>query len=102
MNHNRYNAKALVNKGNCLYARGELEGARQLYHEAMGAEADCLEAMYNLAVASKRLADHGTALNLFEKLHAIIPHSTEVVWQIADAFDSSGQSRAAMKSRRPL
>lgn len=97
MNHNRYNAKALVNKGNCLYARGELEGARQLYHEAMGAEADCLEAMYNLAVASKRLGDHGTALNLFEKLHAIIPHSTEVVWQIADAFDSSGQSRAAMK-----
>lgn len=29
--HDRYNAKALVNKGNCLFANGELEKAKELY-----------------------------------------------------------------------
>lgn len=48
MKHNRYNAKALVNKGNCMFVRGEYDHARSMYQEAMGAEADCLEAIYNL------------------------------------------------------
>ena len=34
----RYNAKALVNKGNCMFMRGEFEHARSMYQEAMGAE----------------------------------------------------------------
>jgi len=97
MRHNRYNAKALVNKGNCLFLKGELEHARALYQEAMGAEADCLEAVYNLATVNKRLGDHVSALGLFEKLHQIIPHSIEVIWQIADLFDLSSQPRMAIK-----
>jgi len=97
MKHNRYNAKALVNKGNCMYMRGELDAARSMFHEAMGAEADCLEAIYNLAVVNKRMGDYVAALGLFEKLHAIIPNSIEVLWQIADLFDSSNQSRSAIK-----
>ena len=28
MKHNRYNAKALVNKGNCMFMRGDYEHAR--------------------------------------------------------------------------
>merc|ERR1719502_593673 len=43
-NTDRYNAKALVNKGNCLAARGDLETAKQFYLEAIGVEADCVEA----------------------------------------------------------
>jgi len=97
MKHNRYNAKALVNKGNCMFMRGEYEAARSMFHEAMGAEADCLEAIYNLGVVNKRLGEHVAALGLFEKLHAIIPNSIEVVWQIADLFDTSNQSRSAIK-----
>jgi len=97
MKHNRYNAKALVNKGNCMFMSGEYEHARSMYQEAMGAEADCLEAIYNLAVVNKRLNDHQSALGLFEKLHAIIPNSVEVVWQIADLFDTANQSRNAIK-----
>jgi tetratricopeptide (TPR) repeat protein len=76
---------------------GEFEHARSMYQEAMGAEADCLEAIYNLAVVNKRLSDHQSALGLFEKLHAIIPNSVEVVWQIADLFDAANQSRNAIK-----
>ena len=97
MKHNRYNAKALVNKGNCMLMRGEIEHARQMYQEAMGAEADCLEAIYNLGVVSKRVGEHASALGLFEKLHAIIPNSVEVMWQIADLFDVSNQARSAIK-----
>jgi len=97
MKHNRYNAKALVNKGNCMFMRGELEAARSMYHEAMGAEADCLEAIYNLGIVNKRLGENVAALGLFEKLNSIIPNSIEVVWQIADLFDNSNQSRSAIK-----
>lgn len=97
MKHDRYNAKALVNKGNCMFMRGEFEHARSMYQEAMGAEADCLEAIFNLGLVNKRLGEHATALGLFEKLHAILPNSIEVVWQIADLFDSANQSRPAIK-----
>ena len=68
-----------------------------MYQESMGAEADCTEAIYNLGVVTKRLGDHARALGLFEKLHAILPSSIEVVWQIADLFDISNQPRAAIK-----
>jgi len=97
MKHNRYNAKALVNKGNCMFMRGEYDHARSMYQEAMGAEADCLEAIYNLGVVNKRLGEQASALGLFEKLHAIIPNSVEVLWHIADLFDSANQSRTAIK-----
>merc|ERR1719482_1751878 len=97
MKHNRYNAKALVNKGNCMFMRNDLEHARSMYQEAMGAEADCLEAMYNLGVVNKRLGEHPQALGLFEKLHTILPNSVEVMWQIADLYDQTSQSRSALK-----
>ena len=31
----RYNARALVNKGNCLVVKGELEKAKELYMEVV-------------------------------------------------------------------
>ena len=57
------------------FMRNDLEHARSMYQEAMGAEADCLEAIYNLGVVNKRLGEYPTALGLFEKLHTIIPNS---------------------------
>ena len=36
--HDRYNAKALVNKGNCLFVANELERAKELFLEAIGVE----------------------------------------------------------------
>jgi len=97
MQHNRYNAKALVNKGNCMFLRGEYDHARSMYQEAMGAEADCLEAIYNLGIVNKRLGEYAAARGLFEKLHAILPNSVEVLWHIADLCDSANESRAAIK-----
>lgn len=51
--HDRYNAKALVNKGNCLFMNGEYERAKELFLEAIGVEADCVEAIYNLGASAQ-------------------------------------------------
>lgn len=73
--HDRYNAKALVNKGNCLNVNGEKEKAKELYLEAIGVEADCVEAIYNLGLVNKELGNLQESLQAFEKLHTIIPAS---------------------------
>lgn len=36
--HDRYNAKALVNKGNCLFMSKEYGRAKELFLEAIGVE----------------------------------------------------------------
>jgi intraflagellar transport protein 88 len=154
MKHNRYNAKALVNKGNVLYMNGELDMARkvradatrravlrcvapralahttcahdmrtrhahsharmcahkrtrcphtrpraraQMFMESMGADADCIEAIYNLGLVNKQLGLHGEALALFEKLHGILPASVEVLWQLADLHELVSPADTAIK-----
>lgn len=41
---------ALVNKGNCLFASGDYEKAREYYQEAYNVEASCTEALFNLGM----------------------------------------------------
>ena len=82
----RYNAKALVNKGNFLYVRGDWEKARQVYQEAINVEADCVEGLYNYALSSKQLGSYEDALKVFKRLQSIID-SVEVMYQIADLYD---------------
>jgi len=76
--HDRYNAKALVNKGNCLLVKGEFEMSKQFYLEAIGVEADCVEAIYNLGLVNLKMGAYQEALQAFDKLHTIIPHNPEV------------------------
>ena len=94
--HDRYNAKALVNKGNCLFANGELEKAKELYLESIGVEADCVEAIYNLGIVSKKLGVLGEALQAFEKLHTIVPSSPEGIYQIANLHDLTGKKSGSV------
>lgn len=68
INYDRYNAKALVNRGNCLYVKNEFLRAKEQYLEAIGVEADCVEALYNLAFISKKLNMFLEALQALEKL----------------------------------
>ena len=42
---------ALVNKGNCLFASGDYEKAREYYQEAYNVEASCTEALFNLGLS---------------------------------------------------
>ena len=92
----RYNAKALVNKANVLYSRGELEQAKELYLEAIGVEADCVEAIYNLGLANKKMGLHRDALQAFKKLHRILPRDAEVVWHMANLHELMGDRADAI------
>ena len=58
INADRYNAHALVNKGNCLYMNGEYGKAADYYKDAMDIEASCVEAVYNLGKGIFGLQTH--------------------------------------------
>jgi intraflagellar transport protein 88 len=104
----RYNARALVNMGNCLLEEeggGEGEGvarAKELYLEAIGVEADCCEAIYNLGLVSKRSGSYAEALQAFDKLHTLVPSSPEVLFQLATLHEAQGQHGTAIKYLKHL
>ena len=94
---NRYDARALVNKGNCMLQRGDMEGAKDSYLEAVGVEADCVDAIYNLGLVNKRLEQYQDALVNFRKVLAIIPNDPEATWQLADVCERAGNTSMAIK-----
>jgi intraflagellar transport protein 88 len=95
--YDRYNAKALVNKGNCLYVRNEFLRAKEQYLEAIGVEADCVEALYNLAFVNKKLNMFMEALQALDKLQTIVSSSPEVIYQIASLHELMGDFKNALK-----
>ena len=80
----RYNARALVNKGNCLFVNGDFDHAKEVFLEAIGVSADCVEAIYNLGLVNHNTRRYKEAMLAFEKLNSIAQGSCEVMWQIAD------------------
>lgn len=97
LEHDKYNAQALVNKGNCLMQSNHEEEARDQYLEAIGVEADCVEALYNLGVVSKMMGQYDEALQVFEKLNRIIPKSPEVAFEISDCYEKAGVNTNAIE-----
>mmetsp|Transcript_24966 Transcript_24966/g.99154 ORF Transcript_24966/g.99154 Transcript_24966/m.99154 type:complete len:546 (+) Transcript_24966:869-2506(+) len=93
----RYNARALVNKGNCLTVKDDLRTAKQFYLEAIGVEADCIEAIYNLGLINRRLQLWNEALQAFEKVHQTVPGNAEVIYHIAALYEARGDLAAALK-----
>ncbi|CAM9133796.1 unnamed protein product [Discosporangium mesarthrocarpum] len=85
--HDRYNAKALVNKGNCLFMAKEYSRAKEIFLEAIGVEVDCVEAIFNLGLVNMHLGLINEALQAFEKLHTIIPNNSEVIYHIANLYE---------------
>ncbi|KAK5667654.1 Intraflagellar transport protein 88 [Batrachochytrium dendrobatidis] len=95
--HDRYNAKAQTNRGNCDFVKGKYDQARDRYHEAINVDAICTEAMYNLGLVYKRMNNYNEALQWFEKLHSILRSSPEVIYQIADIYNQQGSTQQAME-----
>lgn len=93
----RYNAKALVSKGNCFFASEDYASAKDLYLEAVGVEAGCAQAIFNLGLSNVRLHEPEEAIQAFEKLHSITPNNPAVIYHIADINENRGQSQDAMK-----
>ena len=44
----KFNSKALNNRGNGYFVRGEYENAIQCYQDAIASDALCIESIYNL------------------------------------------------------
>lgn len=98
--HDRYNAKALVNKGNCLMMSRKnenVEMAKQFYLEAIGVEADCVEAIYNLGLVNLKMGSFAEAQQAFEKLHTVIPQNPEVIYQIANLYEQNNDLSSAIE-----
>ena len=87
---NRYDARALVNKGNCLWKKGDLAGARDVFRDATNVEADCVEAIYNLGLAYKDLGAYAEALGAFRKVHKMLPDLNEALFQLGNVADLMG------------
>ena len=95
--NDRYNAKALVNKGNCLFRKEDLESAKEFYLEAIGVEADCVEAIYNLGIVNRKLENDLEALQAFEKLQTIMSNAPEVMYHIASIYENARNYNQAIK-----
>jgi len=91
----RYNARALVNKGNCMFMNDEFERAKEVYLEAIGVSADCLEAIYNLGLVNMHIGRYQEALLAFDKLHSITHANCEVMWQLGDIHEKLGNHAKA-------
>ena len=89
INYDRFNPKALVNRGNCLLVKNEFLRAKEQFLEAIGVEADCIEALYNLAFVNKKLNMFNEALQALEKLQTIIT-TPEVIYQMASIHELMG------------
>ena len=95
LRHDRYNAKALVNKANILFSQLDYTNSKELYLEAIGVEADCVEAIYNLGVVNKRMGALPDAVQAFRKLHRLVPDDTGVVWQLGHTYELMGDADSA-------
>merc|ERR1719262_974130 len=93
----RYNARALVNKGNCMFMNDEFERAKEVYLEAIGVSADCLEAIYNLGLVNMHIGKYQEAMLAFDKLHSITHHNCEVLWQLGDLNELVGDLAKAQE-----
>lgn len=91
----RYNARALVNKGNCMFMNDEFERAKEVYLEAIGVSADCLDAIYNLGLVNMHIGKNQEALLAFDKLVSITQSQCEVMWQLGDIHEKLGNNAKA-------
>ncbi|CBZ49762.1 putative intraflagellar transport particle protein [Neospora caninum Liverpool] len=93
----RYNAFALVNKGCCLLLGGKRQEARNLFLEALGLDAECVEALYNFGLACKLDAQFEEALKAFSRFHQIFPRHPEVLYHLGDISEAMGHSEKAVE-----
>lgn len=72
--------------GNVLFVAGELARAREMYLEAVGVEADCIEAIYNLGLVNVRLNNFNEAQSAFDKLNTSLPSMPETLYQLGNIY----------------
>jgi intraflagellar transport protein 88 len=97
LENERYNHKALVNKGNIHYMKEDYLKAKEYYLEAIGVQSDCIEAIYNLGMVNIRMESIYEAVQAFEKLNSVVPNIPEVLYKIAKLYEYMKQYDEAVK-----
>lgn len=82
LENERYNHKALVNKGNIFYFKENYLRAKDFYLEAIGVQSDCIEAIYNLGMINEKLENYIEALQAYDKLNSVVPNIPEVLYKL--------------------
>ena len=93
----KYNPHALVNKGCCLFNKGDYRGAASHFEEALRMDATLTEALHNLGIAYKQENRFPESLEVFLKLHSLLPSSPNVFFMIADLYDRMDDLPNAME-----
>ncbi len=86
-----------MNKGNCLFHKKVFIRAKECYLEAIGVEADCVEALYNLAFVNKQLSNFSECLTALEKLLSISSELAIALYQMGSVHELLGDNRTAIK-----
>ena len=97
LSSDRFNVCALVNKGNCLFESKHYAAAKDLYNEALGVNADCLQAIFNLGLCNVHLNQQGDAIKAFEKIYSITPTNLMATYNIANIYENDGRIQEAIK-----
>jgi intraflagellar transport protein 88 len=97
LDNERYNHKALVNKGNIHFLKEDYLKSKEFYLEAIGVQSDCIEAIYNLGMVNIRMEAYYEAIQAFEKLNSVVPNIPEVLYKIARLYEYMKQSEEAIK-----
>jgi intraflagellar transport protein 88 len=92
-----YNAKAKVNKANCVYAGGNFDGALSLYHEALALQPDCAEARYNLALVLLDKGDVDGAREHLGQFKTRFPNEPLAFYNIAMSLKEENQISSAIE-----
>jgi intraflagellar transport protein 88 len=98
LENERYNHKALVNKGNIHYIKEDFLKAKEYYLEAIGVQSDCIEAIYNLGMVNIKMESFYEAIQAFEKLNTVVPKIPEVIYKIAKLYEFMKQFDDAIKN----
>uniref|UniRef100_A0A183BV13 t-SNARE coiled-coil homology domain-containing protein n=1 Tax=Globodera pallida TaxID=36090 RepID=A0A183BV13_GLOPA len=93
----RYNANALVNRGNIHFCVDEFKLALQLYREALQVDASCTAAVFNSGLVCKALNELEEAKKHFFKLNEMVLHNEQVLVQLAQIYEQQGNNAQAIE-----
>lgn len=86
-----------MQQGELLVHEPRFDRAKEVYLEAIGVSADCLEAIYNLGVINVHCGRLQEAMLAFDKLTSITHHDCEVMWQMGDVNEQMGNHSKALE-----
>ena len=91
-----YNAKALVNKGNCFFINSEFKISKETYLEAIGIQVDCVQEICNLGLESVRIDLPREASKYFDKLFTVLLNYF-LIYHISNLYDQHNELNMSTK-----